>query len=169
MKAFEHLELEKPSIASAEPPDLVPAAPAQEPIYKAERQNDLEESYFAFYLLLHDFSSLRTEVKRAWIGYQNGAHDLVAASLTTNTAVDLARSMTDDLKNTFAKHGGATRMMQVYYATYCKMPGNPEARKVRPGENMNFSTYEVADALYYLPFNFSLPSAMSLRSILIRR
>jgi hypothetical protein len=152
MRAFEHLELEEPSIASEGPPDLAPAAPTQEPIYKAERQNDLEESYFAFYLLLHDFSSLRTEVKRAWTGYHNGVHDLVAASITTNTAVDLARSMTDDLKTTFAKHGGATTMMQVYYAIHCKTSATPEARKVRPGDDMNFSTYEVADALYYPTF-----------------
>lgn len=145
---FEHLDLEEPSKAFEQAPDVTPI-PTNEPIYKAERQNDLEEGFFALYLLLHDLNKLRTEVSTAWAGYKNGMHDLIAASITTNTAVDLARSMVDELKSTFAKHGGASRMLHVYHAAHCLGVGTSEAHRARPGDDMNFSTYKVSEALFY--------------------
>ncbi|KAH7079749.1 hypothetical protein FB567DRAFT_582436 [Paraphoma chrysanthemicola] len=93
---FEHLELEEPSESSEAATRSLPAVSESqariEPIYKAKRTNDIEESFFAFSLLLHDLIRLRSEVSTAWAGYKDGMHDLVAASITTNTAVDLTRS-----------------------------------------------------------------------------
>jgi hypothetical protein len=143
---FEHLELEEPSATFKQAPD---ATPAPAPIYKAERPNDIEEDFFALHLLLHDLARLRTEVSHAWAGYKQGGHDLIAASLTTNTAVDLARSMVEDAKSTFAKHGGAIRMLQIYYASQCIAGGTTEAYKQRPGDDMNFTMFKVADAMMW--------------------
>jgi hypothetical protein len=145
---FEHLELEEPSAAFEQAPDNIPVRPEQ-PIYMAERPNDMEESFFAFALHLHDLSKLRSEVSTAWAGYKNGMHDLVAAAITTNTAVDLARSMTDDLKSTFVKNGGACRMLQIYYAAQCMATGTSAAHKMLPGDDMNFATYKLAESLFY--------------------
>lgn len=145
---FEHLELEEPSAAFEQAPDNVPTLP-EEPIYMAERPNGIEESFFAFALHLHDLSKLRSEVSTAWIGYKEGMFDLVAATIATNTAVDLARSMTDDLKSTLAKNGGACRMLQIYYAAQCMATGTSATHKVLPGDDMNFATYKLADSLFY--------------------
>ncbi|KAF1918794.1 hypothetical protein BDU57DRAFT_535853 [Ampelomyces quisqualis] len=145
---FEHLDVEEPSAAFEQAPDVAPASP-NEPIYKAERKDDLQESYFAFYLLLHDFNKLRSEVSTAWARYQAGGQDLVAVSITTNTAVDLARSMTDELKTKFARHGGPIRMLQVYYAAQCVAAGTSQARKARPDDDMNFSMFKVAEAMFW--------------------
>jgi hypothetical protein len=145
---FEHLELEEPSAAFEQAPDNVPLRP-EEPIYMAERPNDMEQSFFAFALHLHDLSELRSEISTAWAGYKNGMHDLVAAAITTNTAVDLARSMTDDLKSTFAKHVGACGMLQIYHAAQCMVTGTSEAHKMLPGDDMNFATYKLAESLFY--------------------
>lgn len=57
--------------------------------------------------------------------------------------------MTEELKSIFATHGGATRMLQVYYAAQCVMSGTSPTHKARPGDDMNFATYEIADALFY--------------------
>lgn len=137
---FEHLDLEEPSEAFQLAPDVSSSAAPDEPIYKAERQNDMEESFFAFFLLLNDLNRLRSEVSTAWAGHKDGMHDLVAAAITTNTAVDLARSMTDELKSTFAKNGGAHRMLQIYHAANCIAAGTSQAYKVHPGDEMNFTT-----------------------------
>jgi hypothetical protein len=147
---FENLDLEEPSTAFQQMPEVKPATPTpeKEPIYKAERQNDPEENFFALHLLLHDFNTLRTEVSRAWSGYKSGVHDLFAAAIATNTAVDLARSMTDDLKSTFAKHGGEYRMLQVYFAAQCIAAGTSVAHKAQPGDDMNFSQYILADVMF---------------------
>jgi hypothetical protein len=144
---FENLDLEEPSEAFEQAPDITPSS-SPEPIYKAERQNDISECFFALCLLLHDFSRLRTEVSLAWGRYKIGAQDLVAAALTTNTAVDLARSMTDDLKSMFEKHGGAVRMVQIYYAAQCLAAGISEEHRARPGDDMNFAAFNIAEANY---------------------
>ncbi|KAH6639064.1 hypothetical protein C7974DRAFT_304256 [Boeremia exigua] len=149
LNMFEHLELEEPSETFRNAPDVVPV---NEPIYKAERPNESEEDFFALHLLLLDLAKLRTEVSHAWAGYKQGAHDLIAASITTNTAVDLARSMVDESKTTFSKHGGVLRMLQIYYASQCIAAGTTEAHKQRPGDPMNFAMYKVADSLMWPAF-----------------
>ena len=146
---FEYLELEEPSEAFEKAPDAVSASG---PIYKAERPNDLDEDFFALYLLLHDLSKLRTEVSHAWAGYKQGGHDLIAVSITTNTAVDLARSMVGNLKTVSAKYGGVLRMLQIYYASQCIAAGTTESHKQRPGDDINFAMYKVADALMWPAF-----------------
>jgi hypothetical protein len=62
---FDHLELEEPSEAFEQAPDLTPAPSTNEPFYKAERQDDIEEAFFALHLLLGDLDKLRTEVSHA--------------------------------------------------------------------------------------------------------
>jgi hypothetical protein len=146
---FENLDLEEPSEAFEQAFKVTSAPPVNHPIYKAELQNDGEESFFTFYLLLHDLNELRAEVSRSWTAYKIGGHDLVSASIATNVAVDLARSMTEDLKSTFAKQGGAIRMLQVYYAAQCMTSGTPEAHKARLGDDMNFTAYLVADVMFW--------------------
>jgi hypothetical protein len=145
---FDHLELEEPSEDFELAPDATPL-PANEPVYKAERPNDIEETFFAFHLLLHDLARLRTEVSIAWAGYRNGSYDLVAAAITTNTAVDLARSMIDELKVSFVKLGGAHRMLQLYYMSQYLAAGTSDAHKVLPGDDINFKMYAVAESLFW--------------------
>jgi hypothetical protein len=147
---FEHLALEELSEPVEQASETIQTSPATlEPIYKAERQTDLEESCFALYLLLHDLNRLRTEVSTVWARYKVGAQDLVAAAITTNTAVDLARSMTDDLKGIFSKHGGEIRMLQIYYAAQCLAAGTSESHKVRPGDDINLKMFDIADMLFW--------------------
>ena len=141
---FEHLKLEEPSEAFEQVPDAT-SAPA--PIYKAERPNDIEADFFALHLLLHDLARLRTEVSQARAGHKQGGHDLIAASITTNMAVDLASSIVENLKSTFTKYGGAIRMLQIYYASQCIAEGTTEAHKQRPGDEMNFALFKFADAM----------------------
>lgn len=81
---FEHLKLEDPYAAFVKEPD---ATPILAPIYKAERPNDIKKDFFAFHLLLHNLARLRTEVSYDLAGYKQGGHDLIAASVTTNTTV----------------------------------------------------------------------------------
>ncbi|PVH92820.1 hypothetical protein DM02DRAFT_698351 [Periconia macrospinosa] len=153
MNIFEHLELEEPSEAFEQAPDMTPT---KAPIFRAEHPVDMEEAYFVFYLLLRDFANLRTEVLRAWSGYNQGGHDIIAASITTNIAVDLARSMTEELRKLSEKHSGIMKMYQVFCASQfisestakrmCKKDiENILNFRERPGDEMNFTLYKVAD------------------------
>jgi hypothetical protein len=133
--------------------------------YKAKREEeDQKESFVAFYFFLHDLHKMRNEVQRAWTGYKNGLLDLMAASITANTAVDLARAMEEELNHLFAKSGGAMRMLEVYYIAHCMMPKLPSGAAVpqvfqeQPGNELNFKKYEIADAIFW-------PAALLLRAI----
>lgn len=89
---------------------------SSEPVYMAERPTKDEENGFALLLLLHDLEKLPTEVCMAWCRYEMGAEDLFVAAITTNTAVNLARSMADELKSMFSKHGGEIHMLELWYS-----------------------------------------------------
>jgi hypothetical protein len=147
---FEHLDVEEPSGSFQQVPDAVTARPDPvdaESTFKAETLASQEEDFFAFYLLLSDFNKIRTEVKRTWEGYKQGLLDLVAVSITTNTAVDLARSLEDDCKHIFERQGGSDQMLAMYFHGQCLQNGTKESYKVRPRDEMNFTMYEVADSI----------------------
>ncbi|PVH92656.1 hypothetical protein DM02DRAFT_662742, partial [Periconia macrospinosa] len=133
MNIFEHLELEEPSEAFEQAPDMTPT---KAPIFRAEHPVDIDETYFAFYLLFRDFAKLRTEVSRAWSGYNKGGHDIVAASITTNVAVDLARSMAEELKKMSEKHGGVMKIYQVFCASQFIPESNVERMSKKEIENI---------------------------------
>lgn len=67
---------------------------------------------------------------------------------STNTAVNLARSMVEDAKSTFKKNCGAIRMLQIYYASQCITEGATKAYKQQPGD-MNFAIFKIADAMVW--------------------
>ncbi|KAF2703036.1 hypothetical protein K504DRAFT_452005 [Pleomassaria siparia CBS 279.74] len=148
---FEKLELEVPSEGFKQAPDVARAevdSAASNATYKAERVEGMQEDFFAFLLLLHDLNRLRNEVKTAWEGYKQGLIDLVAASITTNTAVDLARAMEDDMKDTLQKYGGAPTMLDMYYVASCMGAGTSVSHKERRGDDLNFKMYALADAIF---------------------
>jgi hypothetical protein len=149
MNLFEHLQVEETSKEFNKAPDIVvvPFDPASSDAdYKAERESeDMQEAFTALYFLLFDLNRLRTEVSRAWEGYKEGMVDLIAASITTNTAVDLARAMEDDMKDLLAKGGGADRMLELYYTSQCFAAGQTGPIP----DELNFELYEVADVLFW--------------------
>ena len=66
--------------------------------YEAELSCCIEEDIIAFQLFLSDLRKLRSEVARVWEEYKWGLVDIVTASLVTDTAVYLARSLEDECK-----------------------------------------------------------------------
>lgn len=155
LDTFENLELEEPSEKLEQTPNVATApmdAGAADANYKAEQPNSLNEDFLAFYLLLGDLNKLRTEVRRTWEAYKQGLIDLVAASITTKTAVDLARALEEDLKDQLAKYGGAGNMLTIFYNAQCEQAGTKESHKERPDDEFNFKMYDVANAIFWPAF-----------------
>jgi len=91
---FANLKVEEPSETLQEATAVPTSAPTSSGVqYQAVRDKDDEEQLLAFKLILCDICRLRDEVTQIWKSYSHGALDLVTASITTNTAVDLARSL----------------------------------------------------------------------------
>lgn len=159
---FEKLEVEEPSetfveTANIPPPTKDEKAEQPDVNYVAERLEDIEEAAFAFLLMVQDFNKLRAVIKQTWAGYKMNAFSLIAASLTTNTAFDLARGIEEEIKEVLDKHGGSERILTAYFLALCMERGENQAYREQPGDGMNFRMYEDTK-------NFYFPTYMLLRS-----
>lgn len=154
---FDDLDVQEPSEAFLQAPEITMPTPTDgkpEVNYEAERMQDFEEACIAFHLLLRDFAGLQNVVIRTWTGYQHGLFDLVSASITTNSAIGIARRMQDDVQYLFDKYGGSEKLLNAFYAAHCKQQGEDPESKERYGDDMNFRTYDIAQSLFLPAFTF---------------
>ena len=86
---------------------------------KAEEPTDRLEVCVAFLCLLRDLQQMRKTISDCWLDYRKGAVDLVTAALTSNTALELARHMEEDLHN-FTSYGGAESLLKTQHAMHCR-------------------------------------------------
>lgn len=109
---FDKLGLFEPSEDFLNAPDATPSAPGEPPSaarYETERLQDFKEAFLLFQLLVQDMGKIRAVILETWSGYKMGMFDLVSASVTTNTAVDIARRMEEDTQPILDKHGGSEK------------------------------------------------------------
>ncbi|KAL8956299.1 MAG: hypothetical protein Q9183_006344, partial [Haloplaca sp. 2 TL-2023] len=86
---FDNLELEEPSQQFLDAPGAVRAAgadPKKEPRFEAENLQTPEEKYLAVHCMFQDIRYIRSFLRTLWTSYKDGQIDLVAASITTDTA-----------------------------------------------------------------------------------
>ena len=151
-KLFENLNIEEPSdaflrsesVASDQKPVSTPQAQ-----YCVNQEPDLEEVYFAVHCLFNDFDNIRRYLQLVWEGYDQGAFDLVAASITTNTAIDFARRLQEDFVETFPKHTDFEKHIKVLYVQLCLASGQDPEFKEYPDDEMNFAVYEDAEKMLF--------------------
>ncbi|EXA28826.1 hypothetical protein FOVG_19591 [Fusarium oxysporum f. sp. pisi HDV247] len=104
---FQVLQVYEPSENFSGSPDVVLPAPSS-PIdleYTVENDESETECIFAFITLLKDFIKLRQEVSNLWNEYRSGTIDLPAAAVGANLAIELARSMEEEMAPLLKNHG----------------------------------------------------------------
>ena len=104
MNLFENLNVEEPSggFLKFEPTSAdqkLNSAPQVR--YSVDQVQSLEEVYFAVHCIFNDLDNIRRYLQQVWKGYKQGAFDLVAALITTNTAIDFAKRLQEDFLETF--------------------------------------------------------------------
>ncbi|OAQ97508.1 hypothetical protein LLEC1_00826, partial [Akanthomyces lecanii] len=77
-------------------PDAIPPPPTQTK-HVAEQATSSMDLIFAVTALLDDYAHLRAEIHNLWTEHAAGRLDLAAVSVATNTALELAHSMEDDV------------------------------------------------------------------------
>ncbi len=118
---FANLDIQEPSQAFIDAPDREPAAAnasISTPRYEAETLHSLEEQYLGAHCLFEDISKIRDFVGRLWANYQEGM-DLVAASITTNTAIDFVRNLEQDYLQQFPEKSDYESIVQMFYKVQC--------------------------------------------------
>ena len=150
MNLFENLDIEEPSDAFL---NYEPDSSGQEPTfdsqikYGVDRISDHEEVYFAVDCLFNDYDNIRRYVQQIWKDYKHGIFDLVAASITTNTAIDFARRLQEDFIETFPTHTDFEELINVMYAHICAANDHIPELKERPDDEMNFAVYDDAEPI----------------------
>lgn len=105
----------------------------------------------ALQLFIDDYHRFRDVNAETWNGYRYGVFDLVSSSLTTNTALDLARRTEEDVKPLFDKFGGPEKMLQLYFIGLCIDGGEDQHFTERPADQLNFRMYKQAYNIFYPP------------------
>ncbi|EYE92270.1 uncharacterized protein EURHEDRAFT_415694 [Aspergillus ruber CBS 135680] len=149
---FNKLELFEPSEDFLDAPGPIPSGSGEPPsaaLYEAERLHDLEEALLLFQLLVQDMGKIRAVILKTWSGYKMGMFDLVSASVTTNTAVDIARRMEEDAQPIFDKHGGSEKLLQLLHLGYCIECEEDPTYKERPDDFLNLRMYNFAEKAFW--------------------
>lgn len=141
---FADLDVQQPSQDFINAPDVSPAPSAElQPRYEAEPLDGLEEQYFAAHCLFQDVKKIRAFLRQLWTSYLEGM-DIVAISVTTNTAIDFVRSLEQDYLRQFPEQSDFEGIVQLFYRAQCLNRGQDPSSK-RPGEPFNFAVYDLAE------------------------
>lgn len=146
---FEALKVEEPTQDFLDAPNITtPTGQATIPAakYQAEPLQDLQEEYLATHCLLQDVSKIRSIVKELWEQYSQGL-DLVAISISVNTAINFIKDLEEDFSKRFHSLNGYERPMRVLYAAQCLSLGQNPGLRQRPGDVFNYAVYHIADNL----------------------
>ncbi len=142
---FESLNVEEPSDAflnfEPSPLDRKPFSTPQVQYGVKQAPDSLEEVYFAVECLLEDFFNIRQYLRQVWDGYRQRRVDLIAASITTNTAIDFARYLHEDFNQTFPNHTNFEEHINFIFSMRCVMKGQDPRVRERANDDMNFEVY----------------------------
>lgn len=145
---LDKLDIQGPTQTFLDAPDLKPVIgvnAVQEPDYKAEQLQKLDEQYLATYCLFQDVSSIRSFLRQLWTNYRDGNIALMAASITTNTAIDFVRILEQDFMQSFPDRFDYGSIMLLVYAVWCENRGQNPHDKQQPGDSFNFEVYDLAE------------------------
>lgn len=141
---FENLDIQEPSQAFVDAPNVVPAPrAAAEPHYEAERLHNFEEQYIAAHCLFEDVKNIRRFLRTLWGSYLDGM-DITAISVTTNTAIDFIRNLEQDYQRQFPEHSNFEKILRPFYCAQCLTRGGDPNKKVS-GDPFNFAVYDLAE------------------------
>ncbi|KAI1084861.1 hypothetical protein F5B20DRAFT_568151 [Whalleya microplaca] len=154
---FKALKVYEPSDEFLNAPDIERPKKVEddEAIYEAEPQNSMEEVLMSLTMAIFDVEKIRSYIRWMWGNYKKGLFDLAAAAVTTNTAIDLARNLMDDIVPMFREHGGIWKVLEKFYFVQAMAQGHNVLDQVDQGlaqaiVNFNYDTYDVANRTYIL-------------------
>ncbi|TQV90717.1 hypothetical protein IF1G_10669 [Cordyceps javanica] len=146
---FAGLAIHEPSEAFLSAPDIQrPTKPEADPVnYASEAPVSFEETIYELLMLIDDMNTARASIRSIWKNFRDGYLDLVPAAITTNTAIELLRSMIEDVLPSVEKHDGLQRCLEKCYMVKCMVKGFSldDLKTADPKDNFNYDTYDIAN------------------------
>ena len=130
-------------------PEQKPKEAAQDMSYELDEdyEDDLGERIFAAFCLFEDLQRMRDFIRQTWSIYRTSKIDLMSASVTTNTALGLARQATEDYDKLYPDDSGNS-LVELMYRTACILRGeNPRLRQ-SPGDPYNMALADISEWCY---------------------
>ncbi|KAJ0382357.1 hypothetical protein COL922a_012734, partial [Colletotrichum nupharicola] len=163
--AFEALKVYEPSDDFLKAPDITrpePEKATDKVVYEAEgaAYSDFQDAIFAYSIMLEDLRKIRTQILFIWQNYRDGAFDVATAAIATNTAVELAHNVAEEVIPLFRSHGGVWEVAMAYYHAAALASGfSKESMNISDGGRdnrtaFNVKTYDVANNTYINVYRF---------------
>lgn len=152
LNKFAALELQEPSEEFLDSPDICRPSNAEgdKEIYEVEPQTSLQDYMLALTMVVNDLNRIRAYVKCIWSKYENDTLDLTAAAISTNTAIDLGRKLTEDIAPQFELHGGMWKVLHQLYQSAALSRGYNTGELFTEGQDNIYGIYDVAEQTYVL-------------------
>ncbi|KAL7940627.1 hypothetical protein V8C42DRAFT_223156 [Trichoderma barbatum] len=122
-------------------------------VYEAETQTSFESAIVAFTMMMNDINDIRSRIRWIWENYKKGLFTLSGAAVATDTAIDLARNVTEEVNPLFKDHNGIQGMIHSFFRYRCRLEGYKENDLYSSEvDNFNYDLYEIADEIYMNAF-----------------
>jgi hypothetical protein len=105
------------------------ATPAP-PKMKYEMESTIEDMYFAIFCLFDDLNRLRKFLLDLWTQYKLGSCDLITASVTTNSAIELVHRAEKDLAASFPTIDTYDKAGGLFFELMCALRREESGKKV---------------------------------------
>ncbi|KAH7000200.1 hypothetical protein EDB80DRAFT_581942 [Ilyonectria destructans] len=149
---FSCLKVYEPSQDFLDAPDIERPAKSTEDntIYEAEQQNTFEDALVAFTMMLNDLKKIRSRIEWIWTNHRDGHFELATAAVATNTAIDLANDLMEEVLPVFKDHGGAFAICEKFFFLYAheKRGSSMEEMVAWVQGATRHDFYDIADETY---------------------
>ncbi|KAI8724338.1 hypothetical protein NCS52_00002700 [Fusarium sp. LHS14.1] len=153
---FDALEVYEPSQDFLDAPDIPrPQIASQDAaIYEVDPSPTLEEALIAFSMMCKDLAEIRESLSEFWslLMTQDGeSSDPAVVAVVTNTGIEFATNIIEDMLPIFKQYGGAFAMCQKYMARILNQQDeSPEEFGERMGEPSNQNDhYDLINSCYF--------------------
>ncbi|KAI8252901.1 hypothetical protein K4K53_010702 [Colletotrichum sp. SAR 10_77] len=165
---FAGLSLFEPSQSFLDAPDIELPARDDGALYEADMGTSPEDSIFFFQMLWKDLLDLRMRIRVSWRRHMQG-HDMAAAAVSANTALDLARHVIDQDIPAFEGVEGGIYAVTKEHATLMHYrvkanPTDPYFGLLKPGQPQESIS---DDQIMYGPGLWSFESAYNMLAELL--
>ncbi|KAK2678718.1 hypothetical protein RAB80_003899 [Fusarium oxysporum f. sp. vasinfectum] len=101
-------------------------AQGDDTIYEAEPEISLEDALVAFTIMMNDLNQIRCYLEWIWSDYRDGYFDLANAVVSTNTGINLARNLIDQVLPIMKDHGSACTILEKFSFVCARRDGFSE-------------------------------------------
>ncbi|KAG9193525.1 hypothetical protein G6011_03560 [Alternaria panax] len=136
---------------------MPPSKPTELEYTVEESIDSVVEAYMAMTMLMNDLSRIRVEIADLRARHKAREMDLATISVATNTAIQLAHSMEDEVYPLMKSFVEKVPLHELYWVAICKEAGYDALKQTSwlQKDDYNFHIYDVADALFSPLINYS--------------